>query len=104
MVEHISCIAMYPVSGSPKLDATGYPAKKTMGNPASSTSRDDRPSYEQQWARILVRSVWASSIIVRSREACSDGILPRTLGRCKVTSRAWDEVVVLVLPAGLAAA
>lgn len=58
-----------------------------MGNPASSTNRDVNPSYEQACARILLGSLWASSIIVRSRDACIDGIAPRTFGSSTVTSR-----------------
>ena len=56
-----------------------------MGNPASATNRDDRPSYEQAWARILEGSRCASSIMVLSREAWMEGMRPRTFGNFNVT-------------------
>lgn len=68
-----------------------------MGKPASSTKRDERPSYEQQWARILEGSFAASSIIVRSLEACRAGILPRTLVNVRLTSSVFPETPGLVL-------
>jgi len=77
--------------------AHGYPAKKTMGKPASSTNRDERPSMEQQCARIFLGSRWASSIIVRSREAWIEGMRPRTFGKVRVTSRPKPDWPLLAM-------
>ena len=50
---------------------------------------------EQQCARILLGFRWASSIIVRRREAWIEGMRPRTFGNERVTSRPRPDWLLL---------
>lgn len=52
-----------------------------MGNPASSTRREESPSYVHACAMIFVGSLRASRNIVLRRDAWIDGIFPRTFCR-----------------------
>src|ERR1700744_3113559 len=73
--------AMYPVSGRPRDAAMAKPARKIAGNPACSQSFEESASSLVTTATIFDGSVWASRIIERQRDVCTEGMSPRQLGK-----------------------